>query len=262
MTSQQFQNSSYISFIHRLLPTLAATDYFTIVAGKSSFNSVLVRASKQNLENVTEIFLPLLNFATDEQENNWRTAFGILSESRGMPQVNTSAGCQSAIVYITDRELDSEIPELVQQLNQQYMEAHGDESSVKIFVNSNVTDFEKNGTAEQNITCNNGGIWNDISDDDTNTASQEVSSYYRALSRSVFIDEPVWSNIHRNKEGFIRNGTTLCQPVYDDARSSIHNGTIGVTCISLPVSEVERFSSSQEVQVRGSEVGQGTQGTV
>lgn len=251
MTSQHFQTSSYKQLIEHLLTTLASIDYFTILAGKTSFSPTLVLANYTNLENVIESFLPSLNFFPDHQHDLVDRAFVVLNNSRGVNGVGvTSALCQSAIVIITDRELVRDLPRTVHIWNDMNLKIHGNDAMAKIFVNSNVTDFERNGTTELDVTCNSSGIWNRISNygNDIARGYDAVAGYYKVLSRSVNVQEAVLSKISNSSHGFVKNGYSLCLPVYNESIFEYYD-PLGVSCTILPLQEVERLDSSEGVEV-------------
>lgn len=175
-----------------------------------------------------------------------RKAFRTLSSSRRIG--STSARCQSAIVMITDREMDQSVPQLTRELNANFTRMHGIGASVKVFVNSiTAPDHDMIGTAERNVTCANGGIWNKFTASNLTDLYEKLTGYYRVLSRSLHITQPVWLELNHNSSvfGVVSNGTGLCLPVYNRTDQAV----LGVSCTVLPLTEVERTDPGRGMEV-------------
>lgn len=156
-----------------------------------------------------------------------------------------------AIVVITNREMEQEIPRLVREMNANFTHAHG--TSVKIFVNS-MTAPEASGFVEREITCENSGIWNRLPrgampTSNLTTLYERVNGYYRVLSRSLHVREPVWSEIGSAPQGFVIDGTGLCLPVYNRSRELHYREVLGVSCTVLPQVEAERIDPGGWMEV-------------
>lgn len=240
--------NTFFDIIQELLSTLAPTDYFTILAGNSTLSPILLPGSGSNVRNATKHFLPSLNFIQVHQQELMRRAFQSLNESRAAQTDSgkaASAKCQSAIIVITDREMEQTIPLLAQQLNANFTRTHGGGASVKIFINSIVTPPNTSGATERSITCASGGIWNSFH---STTIYEGVNGYYRMLARSLHVTEPVWSDFGTAFPGYVRNGTSLCLPAYNRMGLG-YRGLLGVSCIILPLMEVESLEPGRGREV-------------
>lgn len=274
-TAEDSVDSAYTEIVTQVLMTLSPMDYFTILIGNTNFSSTLLSASRENIDSVTSSFLPQLSFVRISQENLMERSFYILSNC------SCQIKGQSAVVFITDRRIDRMIPSLVQNMNNDFVGTHGEASTVKVFVNSignfyeDVTSLNMNsdrdrtysdhnlysgsgrdsdyylyeGNAELKLTCENNGIWNILSENGSNYNS--VADYYRVLSRFIHIRQPILVELRNSTSGLLREGITLCLPVYNETEEW-YNDALGVTCVAIPVSEIERFGHKLGLEVRKS----------
>lgn len=237
----QFENSTCRDFVHQLLDTtLTPLDRFTILAGNVSLNPTLLPSYSTSVSKAVE-WLGQLHCFPAQQQELIRNAFNVLSTSRSSPNGATYTACQSAIVVITDRQLGPEIPPLVRKLNANFTQTHGNAAAVKVFVNSLfITAPQATGNHERNVTCNNSGIWNSVL---PSNLAEALGRYNMAMSRSVRIRTPVWYEFGAAppSQGFLRNGTSLCLPVYNRSVGLRYQTLLGVSCTVLPLMVVERI---------------------
>ena len=244
MPSPDFNHSFYADAVRGLLTTFSAVDSFTVLAGGATFSPILLPSTQESFANLTTDFLPALDFAPGSGglAELIRRACEILKRSRREGDVErstASAVTQSAIIVITDRDFEANFNDTSANLTSA-------DVSVKIFINSvNVTSA---GDIEREITCNSGGVWNNISQSDTE-AVQRIISYYRVLARHVRVTSPIWSNYRHSSRDFIGTGSSLCQPTYREGSEGASSELLGVTCIDLPVEEVERLNPSGGMEV-------------
>ena len=218
-----------------LLFTLSVLDYFTIIAGQTDFTPNLVRANTTTINDAT-VFISTIVYNTLEQYLMVRRAFEVLINSRS---TDNSAMCQTAIIFITNRDITRDTVSEVTIQNEQFAQQYS--RPVKIFVNT-FGDPSYSGR-ELVLVCDNSGIWNVIPPDnfaDMVLIREMVSSYYEVLAKAITLQDPLWSEVYEDAFG-VGLVTTVCLPVYDTA---INLGRLlGVSCIDVPVSVFQQFQN-------------------
>lgn len=226
-----------------ILSSLSYLDYFTIVAGRATFQRMLVGADNDAIENAVG-FLSTLNYQAASKDSEIQTAFDILTNSR---VAGLSTSCQSSLVIITDVDVTEETVQTVEVLNQRFTDSFS--YPVKIFLNSFGELFQR--SAALDLVCENQGVWNVIDPSEFGTPSairEKVISYYRVLASagSVNLRTPLWSLPYSDPFG-LGTVTSVCLPVFDTA---IDIGELlGVSCISVRASAFDPFPNGAQVKL-------------
>ena len=223
-----------------ILLTMSVLDYFTIIAGQTTFATTLVRANITTISEATTFISTLVYSPLEEQHLLVRRAFDVLQNSR---LTDNSAMCQTAIIIITNRDITSETVGEVTVQNNRFAQQYTRPANV--FVNSFGTPSFSG--REYDLICDNSGIWNVISPNDfadTILIQERVINYYEVLAKAITLQDPIWSETYVDAFG-IGVVTTVCLPVYDTA---INLGRLlGVSCVDVPVSVFEQFENGMQV---------------
>eukprot|EP00903_Cladosiphon_okamuranus_P021044 g19335.t2 len=174
--------------------------------------SVLIPATDANKEMLLNLFADVLTRGSTNYEDALTTTFNLLETSRALGDA-ASAGCSTAILFLTDGEITqglgfdnpSEISDLVQALNA--------DIGAQIFTFA--LGPEADSETLSAIACGSGGIFQAIPDG--GSLSTAMSFYYRyyAIGLGGNPDYTAYSSIYEFSSGPL--GFTVASPAYDQA---------------------------------------------
>eukprot|EP00854_Cymbomonas_tetramitiformis_P020861 gene20861-25015_t len=213
---------------------LVHTDYLSVVAFGSyatSPNSYLVPASESYRKSVVSWIKSLEPYGNTCFKCGFTKAFEILRRSEAQ---SFSAGCNTAILFLTDGDPTDSLPNTIAYINEQRVDT---QYLFYYTLGSGVTK-----DLVRQMACGTDGVYKHVDDGDSFDLRQAFGSYTRVFSAMLAeaqVSNVAYSEPYYSVPDIFGEVTSVVVPVYDN--SSTPWVFLGVASADVPVCVLERL---------------------